>query len=75
MSALRPTLKDADPRTPVMCDGTAYLLIYRAVQDAPGLLHGKLHDDGNRCAIGHYFDRHHRTALPSALIDEVAAVK
>jgi hypothetical protein len=36
MSHLRPTLKDAAPGMPVMRDGTAYLLIYRAVQDRAG---------------------------------------
>lgn len=75
MSKLRPTLKDAAASTPTMCGGTAYLLIYRAVQDADGLIHGHLHDrQGRHCAIGCYFERHAQTALPYSLIDEVAAV-
>ena len=44
------------------------------MKDAPILIHGKLHDHGESCAIGNYFDRHDNTSLPSSLIDEVAAV-
>jgi hypothetical protein len=58
-----------------MRDGTAYLLIYRAVKDTNGLIHGQLHDQrGHHCAIGSYFERHANTALPTDLIDEVASV-
>jgi hypothetical protein len=75
MSALRPTITNNEINDPVMRDGTAYLLIYRAVKDCDGLIHGQLHDGrGHHCAIGNYFRRHNRTALPSDLIDEVAAV-
>jgi hypothetical protein len=75
MAKLRPTLSSAGKDTPIMRDGTAYLLIYNAVQDAPGLIHGKLRNgEGEYCAIGNYFERHARTGLPSELIDEVAAV-
>lgn len=73
MSALRPTLSRGSNK-PCMQNGTAYLLIYRAVQDAPGLIHGKLHANGEHCAIGNYFERHGDTSLPEPLIDEVAAV-
>lgn len=71
----RPTLRDAAPGTPSMRGGTAYLLIYRAVKDAPGLIHGQLRNNrGEYCAIGNYFQRHAGTALPPDLINEVAAV-
>lgn len=74
MSALRPTLKTGSTK-PCMTDGTAYLLIYEAVKDAPGLIHGKLDNkQGEHCAIGNYFARHSGTSLPNNLIDEVAAV-
>lgn len=74
MSALRPQLQSGSTK-PCMVDGTALLLIYKAVQDAPGLIHGKLHDGhGEHCAIGNYFERHDNTSLPASLIDEVAAV-
>jgi hypothetical protein len=74
MSALRPTLTTGSIK-PCMTDGTALLLIYKAVQDAPGLIHGKLSDGhGEHCAIGNYFERHNNTSLPESLIDEVAAV-
>lgn len=74
MSGLRPTLNSGS-KLPCMKGGTALLLIYKAVQDAPGLIDGKLHDGhGEHCAIGNYFERHGNTSLPSDLIDEVAAV-
>ena len=75
MSSLRPTLKDADPRTPCMSNGTAYLMILNAVQTQPGLLHGKLETSkGEYCAIGSYFHVNKGTCLPDTLINEVAAV-
>lgn len=57
-----------------MSNGTAYLLILSAVQTQAGLVHGKLHDHGESCAIGSYFDINGNTSLPESLIDEVAAV-
>lgn len=74
MSNLRPTLCDADPATPCMRNGTAYLMILSSVQQARGLVHGHLHSGGASCAIGRYFDVNKRTSLPNDLIDEVAAV-
>lgn len=74
MSKLRPTLSDAKPGTPCMKNGTAYLMILNAVEQQKGLIHGELHAHGAHCAIGSYFDVNDRTCLPSALIDEVAAV-
>lgn len=50
MSALRPTLTSGSTK-PCMKDGTAYLLIYRAVEQSGGLIHGKLHARGEHCAI------------------------
>lgn len=74
MSKLRPILKDADPKTPCMMNGTAYLMILNAVEQQPGLIHGKLEDKGAYCSIGSYFHVNHGTALLDDLIDEVAAV-
>jgi hypothetical protein len=74
MSKLRPTLTGAKPDTPCMRNGTAYLMILNAVEQQQGLIHGKLEDKGAYCAIGSYFHVNDRTCLPSALIDEVAAV-
>lgn len=71
-TSLRPTLTDSN--MPCMKNGTAYLLIYRAVADAKGLVHGHLHDGRESCAIGSYFNQHRNTSLPNALINEVAAV-
>lgn len=74
MSKLRPTLKDADPKTLVVRDGTALLMILNAVKTRGGLVHGKLDELGEHCAIGSFFHVNKAKALPSALIDEVAAV-
>jgi hypothetical protein len=58
-----------------MKNGTAYLMIFTAVQQQQGLIHGRLRDStGASCAIGSYFNMNHQTSLPNALIDEVAAV-
>lgn len=74
MSVLRRELRSGST-LPCMKGGTAYLLIYRAVKDEPGLIHGRLHDGrGSHCAIGNYFHKHGNTSLPEDLIDEVAAV-
>ena len=74
MAKLRPELPNAHPSTPCMRNGTAYLLIYNAVKDAPGLVHGKTTIGREHCAIGWYFEQQPRTALEASLIDEVAAV-
>lgn len=73
MSELRPTLTTGSNK-PCMSNGTAYLMIYSAVQQRPGLIHGKLKAAGEYCAIGSYFEVNGQTCLPSSLIDEVAAV-
>ena len=73
MSQLRPTLHTGSTK-PCMENGTAYLMIYTAVEREHGLIHGRLDDRGAYCAIGSYFHLHSNTSLPEALIDEVAAV-
>jgi len=75
MSRLRPSLTTyyGKDRT-LMEDGTAYLMIYNAVRDQPGLIHGRLETPkGEYCAIGSYFEVNPRTCLPTDMIDEVAA--
>lgn len=75
MTQLRKELKTATLTDgPCMSNGTAYLMIFNAVKTQNGLVHGKLHADGEHCAIGSYFDINKRTTLPESLIDEVAAV-
>lgn len=74
MSKLRPTLSDAKSDTPCMRNGTAYLMILNAVETRRGLIHGQLEAKGEYCSIGSYFHVNKGTCLPSALIDEVAAV-
>jgi hypothetical protein len=74
MSELRPEVRTAhsDKYTPT--GGTAYLMVYNAVQSKHALIHGRLHAFGESCAIGSFWDVNPKCALPSAFIDEVAAV-
>lgn len=53
---------------------TAYYLIRESVAKRRSLGAGRLHKDGLSCAIGSFFDDHPQYALPTAVIDEVAAV-
>lgn len=72
MSKLRPELISGD--CPAVRDGTAYMMILSSIKTKKGLISGKLHDHGESCAIGAFFDVNKRAALPNDLIDEVAAV-
>lgn len=74
MSKLRPTLVTSRDGSPCMRNGTAYLMILNAVESRSGLIHGQLEAKGEYCSIGSYFHVNKGTALPEALIDEVAAV-
>lgn len=74
MSTLRRELTTGGKITASVDGLTAYLLILRAVEEKRGLIHGQLHDHGESCAIGSYFDLHPQSALPQPLIDEVATV-
>lgn len=74
MKTLRPELKPGDGTIRCMQGGTAYFMIYQAIQTQPGLIHGKLNSgQGEYCAIGSYF-LINKTTLSWELIDEVAAV-
>jgi hypothetical protein len=75
MSEMRPELPSAKSGTPCPTNGTAYLMVYNAVRQAPGLIWGKTTDaHGAHCAIGWTFAAQRSIALPSAFIDEVAMV-
>lgn len=74
MSKLRPTLVSGDGSSPCMRNGTAYLMILNAVETRKGLIHGELEARGEYCSIGSYFHINKGTSLPTALVDEVAAV-
>lgn len=73
MKKLRPeTMSTNDP---ALYGASAYFAIYNAVREQPGLIHGKLDGPcGEHCAIGSYFALPKHMALPSDLIEEVAAV-
>lgn len=73
MTKMRPSLCNGTG-LPLMSNGTAYMMILSAVNQERGLVHGKLHEHGQHCAIGSYFETNEQTALPSLLIDEVASV-
>ena len=73
MSKLRPETVSTKDAAIYGCD--AYFAIYNAVCQQPGLYHGKLDGPyGEHCAIGSYFALPKHKALPSELIEEVAAI-
>jgi hypothetical protein len=74
MSRLRPTLCKGAKDDPCLYNGTAYYAIFNAVRDRHGLIHGKLEDHGEYCAIGSFFHNCKGTSLPTDIVDEVAAV-
>ena len=55
-------------------DDTALFLIRDSVAQRRSLLFGRLHYQGQHCAIGCFFADHPTLLLNSSLIDEVAAV-
>lgn len=73
MSRLRPTLRSNSDK-PCVSNGTAYLMIHNAVKTRRGLVHGHLELEREYCAIGSFFHVNTATALPTDLVDEVAAV-
>ncbi len=73
MNHLRPEC-GTDSTKPAPTNGTAYFLIYTAVQHQDGLAHGRLHDRGRSCAVGSFFDDNPNLALYNNILDEVAAV-
>lgn len=73
-SVMRPSLQPGDGKGYCPKNGTAYLMIYTAIEDQPGLIHGRLHDRGAHCAVGSYWETNPRASLDWALVDEVAAV-
>ncbi len=77
-SAMRPELNhrryDSDKQYYCPTNGTAYLMIYNAVKSKTGLIAGKLHSQGESCAIGSFWDVNPTCSLQTPLIDEVAAV-
>jgi hypothetical protein len=73
MSRLRPELATT-AKPPTATNGTAYYVVLGAVEGQDGLIHGRLHERGQHCAIGSYFADHPNAVLREDFIDEVAAV-
>jgi hypothetical protein len=73
-SQMRPETKDAAPGKYAPTGGTAYLMLYNAVQSKEKLIRGRLHYAGESCAIGSFFDVNPNCALDYKIIDEIAAV-
>lgn len=73
-SKLRPETHTAKTGSYAPTGGTAYLMIYNAVQSKGKLIHGQLHAQGESCAIGSFWDVNPKCALNWEIIDEVAAV-
>lgn len=74
VSKLRPETKDATPGRYCPENGTAYLMVYNAVKSKERLIAGHLHEHGESCAIGSFWDVNPACSLKAEFIDEVAAV-
>ena len=72
MSSIRPECHIAKASTPTPSKDAALCMIRDAVREQPGLIKGKLHSEGMHCAIGSFFAKNPKLALPSELVDEVA---
>lgn len=73
MSKLRPECGNGSSK-PAPTEATSYYLIRESVARRRSLAAGALHRNGMSCAIGSFFDDHPDYALPTSVIDEVAAV-
>lgn len=74
MSALRPTLHTSNDNTPCLDTFDSYYMIRDAVERRRGLISGRLEDaNGGVCAVGAFFKDNKNVALPTRLVDEVAA--
>lgn len=74
MSKLRPDAGGSTTDMYCPTNGTAYLMVYNAVQTKRMLIQGRLHAGGESCAIGSFWDVNPKCALKETFIDEVAAV-
>jgi hypothetical protein len=74
MSKVRPECGDATRNSIFVPDDTALYLIRDSVERRKILIHGRLRDNGGRCAIGAFFEDNPQCSLNSDLIDEVATV-
>lgn len=70
-SLVRPETRSA-PNTPAPDYADSLWMIRDAVRGREGLIYGKLHDNGESCAIGAFFDANPKLALQTKIIDEVA---
>jgi hypothetical protein len=74
VSKLRPECGTGGPKDYCPDKGTALLMTLNAVRTQSGLIHGRLRDNGGRCAVGSYFLVNPKCCYPGDLTDEVAAV-
>lgn len=74
MSKLRPTLVDARPEDgPGLTYKDTFFRVFEATASHRALVHGRLHGNGESCAIGCYFDENENGVISSRAIDEIAA--
>lgn len=70
MSSRRPTLIATNE--PRLNYEATYFRVFEATSGVQGLLHGKLRDNGNTCAIGCYFAKA-KIPIDSKACDEIAS--
>ena len=70
MSSLRPTLTNSNK--PGLTYSQTYFRVMQAVANRRSLIHGKLKNNGDTCAIGAYF-KESKIPINSQAIEEIAA--
>lgn len=74
MNKLRPTLTGGSNKYAPR-GAEAYFALLQAIDDQPGLIHGKLHNyKGEHCTLGSYFDKHPEWAIDRNIGEEIAAI-
>ena len=72
MSTLRPECKDSDK--PVMDRGMLWRRLYKSVRSRRSLAYGKLDAGDSHCAMGCFWADNSGAAVPTEILEQVAAV-
>lgn len=71
--ARRPELTGGHSRK-LMPDSSVLLMMREAIKWQDGLIHGKLHHQGESCAVGAYLDENPTCSLSWELADQISAM-
>lgn len=75
MSKLRSECKTAESQCGPQAPATIYYRIFSLLSKRRGLIYGKLDGAaGEHCAMGCYWNQYSQDTVPTAIVDEIAAV-